>query len=287
MNHLLLTGALIAFATTSAQAQSSKLSTAPSQNQAGSGGGQGGSSSGVSAEQANNPSEPILQLSIQDWYSGSLDGFGSHGKDTNLVLFQPIIPIPKVGPLPLEIARLQVPVLTTPDNTTALGDINGVDVFIIVNKPGLRIGLGPTFSLPTDTYHLAGTGEWELGPAGLIVYSGVKGWVFAVLAQNPISFAGRHDSADTNTLSFQPFIVKLLPGGFFIREDPIMSFDWEKSGAATIPVNIGVGRFFKIGSQAINAYIQPEWNVHRPADDRITPRFTLRFSVTFLLPQKK
>lgn len=283
----LLTIAFLVFVAGSAQAQSNKPGSAPNQNQTGSGSNQGASGSGVSAEQANNPSEPILQLTFQDWYSGSLDGFGSHGKDSNLVLFQPIIPIPALGPLPFEIARLQVPVLTNPDNTTALGDISGVDVFIVVNKPGLRIGLGPTFSLPTDTYHLAGTGEWELGPAGLIVYSGVKGWVFAVLAQNPISFAGRRDSADTNMLSFQPFVVKLLPGGFFIREDPIMTFDWEKSGAATIPINVGVGRFFKIGSQAINAYVQPEWNLHRPADDRITPRFTLRFSVTFLLPQKK
>ena len=75
----------------------------------------------------------------------------------------------------IQIAWLQVPVLTSPDNIAALGDINGADVFIVVNKPGLRLGLGPIFSLPTDTYHLAGTGEWELGPAGLVVYSGLKG----------------------------------------------------------------------------------------------------------------
>lgn len=81
-----------------------------------------------------------------------------------------------------------------------------------------------------------------------------------------------------NTLSVQPFLVKTFPRGYFVHVDPIITFDWTKGGAATVPINVGVGRFFKIGKQSVNAYIQPEWNLYRPDDDRIVPRFTLRFT---------
>jgi hypothetical protein len=43
-----------------------------------------------------------------------------------------------------------------------------------------------------------------------------------------------------------------------IREDPILNFDW-RHGTATVPVNFGFGRVFKIGLRPINAYAQPQW----------------------------
>lgn len=119
---------------------------------------------------------------------------GSHGKDQNLALVRFLVPFSKLDPLPLNILRLDVPIVTTPDNTTALGDISGVDVLFVVNKQTFRLGIGPTFTFPTDTYDLAGAGKWELGPAALAIYTGIKGWVIGGLAQNSISFAGRRNS---------------------------------------------------------------------------------------------
>ncbi len=245
------------------------------------------SASSSSASDANNPSSPLLQLQIQDWYSPSLDGLGSRGKDENLLLLRPVIPVPASGGIPPEIIRFQIPIVTTPDNQTNLGDISGFDLFFFSLNKQIKLGLGPAFSLPTDTYHLAGAGKWALGPGAALIYANPKGLLLAALVQNPISFAGHRNTPGLNTLTFQPFIVQTLPRGFFVRFDPIWEFDWTHGGAATMPLNFGFGRVFKIGPQEVNMYIEPEWNVVRPDDNRIVPRFTLRFAVHLLFPQKK
>ena len=241
----------------------------------------GSGSTGNDAADANNPASPLLQLQIQDGYSPTLDGTGSHGKDDNLLLLRPVVPVPKLGDLPPEIIRLEVPIVTTPDNRTNLGDISGFDLFFFSLGKEWKVGFGPAFSFPTDTYHFAGSGKWAL------IYSSPQGLLLAALVQNPISFAGHRNAADLNTFSFEPFIVQTLPKGFFVRFDPIWEFDWTHGGAATVPLNIGFGRVFKIGPQAVNAYIQPEWNVVRPDDNRLVPRFTLRFAFNLLFPLKK
>jgi hypothetical protein len=72
-----------------------------------------------------------------------------------------------------------------------------------------------------------------------------------------------------------------------IREDPILNFEWRQHGTATVPVNFGFGRVFKIGLRPINAYVQPEWTVRRPPyAGYIEPRFTLRFAINLLYPKE-
>ncbi len=257
------------------------------QSQAGSGGQDQSSSGSSDAASANDPSSPLIKLEQQEWYSPSLDGRNSHNKQENQFLFRNIFPIPAFGGLPNQLARVELRINTAPDGTTGLGDTDGYYTFFLVSQPKLRVSLGGTYVLPTATYHEVGAGKWQLGPALTASYSQIPNLLLVAIVQNPISFAGSRDARSVNALSLQPLLIGELPKGFFVRVDPIMNFDWERGGAATIPINIGFGRTFKVGRQLVNAYVQPEWNVVRPGDDRNVPRFTLRFAFGFYFPEKK
>ncbi len=232
----------------------------------------------------NNPTAPLVQVQIQDWYNTRLSGIDG---ESNLLLVRPVLPFGAIGDLPTSIARPAVPIITTPDGHTALGDLSGLDLFFVVDKPTLRFGIGPSVVLPTATYRRAGQGLWQAGPAFAVVYTGQPGLLMGLLVQNPISFAGPSDRGHASTLSAQPILVKNLPDKWFVRFDPIVSVDWAHHGATTIPLNLGVGRVFKLGDQLVNAYIQPEWTVQRPREAPQTPRFTLRFAFHLLYPKTR
>ena len=249
---------------------------------AGSAGGASGSQ-GISADEANNPAALLPQIQFQDWYSPTLDGTGSRDRYENVIYTKLLFPIKPTGFLPAELFRLQIPAFTaTANGHTALGDINGFDLLFAINNKTWQVGFGPAFSLPTDTYHLAGDDKWELGPGGVVVYHGIPTVTLVALAYDTISFAGNRNRPDTNVFTFEPFIIKTFPKGFFLRFDPIWTFDMKHDAAATIPLNLGFGRTIPIGHDVLNAYLQPEWNVARPDDNRVVPRFTLRFHVAIL-----
>jgi hypothetical protein len=237
----------------------------------------------ASSTEANNPTAPLVQFQVQDWYSPKLSGVPG---DENLVLLRPVLPFEPMGPLAASIVRPALPVITTPNGRTALGDLSALDIFFVVDQPTLRFGIGPSVVLPTATYRPAGQGLWQLGPAAALVYSGQKGLVLGLLALNPISFAGPNSRASASALSVQPIAVKSLADGWFLRFDPIIGFNWKDHGDATVPLNLGVGRVFRIGQQMIDAYIQPEWTVARPNNAPATPRFTVRFAFHLLYPSR-
>ncbi len=237
------------------------------------------------ATQANDPTAPITELQFQNSYTPAYYGTGGQG---NLFILQPVLPGKPHGWFPLTITRPTVPLVSTPNGRTGLGDILIVSVGIFPLTPKLKLGLGPVFIAPSATNRFAGQGKWQLGPSAVTIFTGVPRMVIGALIENPISFAGESSRADTNAMSLQPIIVKTLANGYYVRFDPTMSFDWERGGAGTVPVNLGLGRLFKVRAQAVSAYLEPEWTVHRPAYPGATsPKFTVRLSVTLLYPEKK
>ena len=50
-----------------------------------------------------------------------------------------------------------------------------------------------------------------------------------------------------------------LGHGWFVRSEPQMIFDWE-TNKQLLPVDVGVGRVFKIGPQYVNCFVEPAWN---------------------------
>lgn len=239
------------------------------------------------SSQSNNPSAPLKQVQFQAWYNPAYLRTQGEG---NLALIRPVLPSDAHGSFPSTISRPTIPVVSSPNGRSGLGDLNFVSVvFPFPKSQHFRAGVGLTFTLPTATSSVLGQGKWQLGPAAIVIYTGIQHFVIGALMQNPISFAGESHRSDINALTVQPLLVETFKNGYFIRSDGILAFDWERSGAGTIPVNLGIGKVFKIGSHPINAYVQPEWNVHYQTYHGAapTPKFTLRLSVTLLYPEHK
>ena len=235
--------------------------------------------------QANDPTAPVLEMQFQNSYTPVY--YGAEGEG-NIFILQPVLPGKPHGWLPPTITRPTIPVVSTANGRTGLGDILIVAVGIYNLKPKWKLGVGPTFVAPSATNRFAGSGKWQLGPSAVTIYTGIRGMVLGTLVENPISFAGESSRADTNAMSLQPIIVKTLAKSYYVRFDPTMNFDWERGGAGTVPVNLGLGKIFKVRTQAVSAYLEPEWTVHRPAYlGAASPKFTLRLSVTLLYPEKK
>jgi hypothetical protein len=234
--------------------------------------------------QANAPISSIFQIRLQDAYApafqGALRGQG------NLFSIAIGMPLPQYRLLPFpQLSLLTIPVAVTlplplPIGTvTGFGDIRFVDLAILDAGHKLLFGIGPTFVFPTASDITTGQGKWQAGPAAAAAFA-PRNWLFGVLAQNPISFAGDTTRPEANALFLQPFITYQLGHGWFIRSEPQMIFDWE-SNKQQLPIDLGIGRVFKIGPQYVNSFVEPAWNV---SADGPAPRYAITFGFALLYP---
>src|SRR5215831_10329140 len=207
-------------------------------------------------KQANAPISSIMQIRIQDTLAPEFWDVAGRGNTFSLAVTMPLpeyrlLPFPQLSLLTLPVA------VTLPGDVTGFGDVRLADIAIL--DPGHRIlfGVGATLVFPTASTSLTGQGKWQAGPAAAIAFAPEK-WLLGVLAQNPISYAGDPKRADTNALFLQPFVTYQLGLGWFIRSQPQMVFDW-KTRKQVVPLDLGVGRVFKIGKQNVSLFVEPFW----------------------------
>jgi hypothetical protein len=152
------------------------------------------------------------------------------------------------------ITRVITPIVNQPSlapglgTATGLGDINPT-FFLSPAKPGELIwGVGPTFTLPTASDRLLGSGQWSMGPAGVVLT--IQGhWVLGALMNNQWSFAGWGDKP-VNSFLLQPFVNYNFPHGWYLSSAPILTANWKADKAGdvwTIPFGGGVGKLFRLG----------------------------------------
>jgi hypothetical protein len=227
---------------------------------------------------ANAPLSDVLQLRIQNTYVPEFHDIRGDGNAVSLAI---TMPLPKYRLLPLpQLSLLTIPAgVTTPAGLTGFGDLRFVDVAIF--DPGRRVlvGVGPTFVFPTASDLRTGQGKWQAGPAAAVAFA-PKRWLVGVLAQNPISFAGDRDRPDANALFLLPFVTYQLGGGWFVRSQPQMLFDWE-ADAQVVPIDLGVGRVFRLGRQTVSLFVEPFWNV---AHEGPAPVYGITVGAAFLYP---
>jgi len=170
------------------------------------------------------------------------------------------------------------------DHVGGLGDINP-SLFLSPSKPGKVIwGVGPTFTLPTASNRLLGSGKWSAGPTGVVLV--MQGpWVYGALANNQWSFAGWGDK-DVKQMLVQPFLNYNFGKGWYLTSAPIMTANWTTTAgnAWTVPVGGGGGKLWRIGKVGlpVNTQIQAFYNAVTPD---IGPDWQLRFQVQILLPK--
>ncbi len=130
---------------------------------------------------------------------------------------------------------------------------------------GFIWGVGTTWSFPSATSDLAGSGEWELGPAGAAFFV-AKEWIFGVFPQQWFSIGGDGSRSDVSFLDLSYFAWRLLPGGWQVGFAQDMTVNWKggSGNKVTLPIGFGVGRTFKIGSRAFKVDGQVSYAVVHP-----------------------
>lgn len=229
-------------------------------------------------KQANAPISSIMQIRLQDSYAPQF--WDAHGQG-NTVSLSITMPLPEYRLLPFpQLSALTLPVAVTPaGGGTEFGDVRLTDIGVFDAGHGVLWGLGATLVFPTASARESGQGKWQAGPAAAIAVA-PQNWLLGVLAQNPISFAGDPRRANTNALFLQPFATYELDGGWFIRSQPQMVFDWN-TGKQQVPLDLGVGRVFKIGRQNISLFVEPFWNISHNGP---APKYGVTFGTTLLYP---
>ena len=121
-------------------------------------------------------------------------GTGSKNRTVYVGNIQPVIPIHITGDWNL-ITRTIMPIINQPSlfpgmgSATGLGDINPTFFFSPAKFGELIWGVGPTFTLPTATDSLIGSGKFSMGPAAVALT--MQGhWVVGALMNNQWSVAG-------------------------------------------------------------------------------------------------
>lgn len=255
------------------------------------------------AKKTQNPVADLISVPLQSNFN-----FGAgfhHDKMIYVLNIQPVIPI-KISEDWNLITRTIMPIInqpalfptfggTIPSTTgTGLGDINPT-VFLSPAKPGELIwGIGPTMTLPTATDRDLGSGQWSMGPAGVVLT--VQGhWVYGALLNNQWSFAGWGDKP-VNAMLLQWFVNYNLPDGWYLTTSPIVTADWKADKAGdvwTVPLGGGVGKLFRLGQilpleghpiakLPINTQLTAYGNVAKP---EFGPDWQLRFQIQFLFPK--
>jgi hypothetical protein len=238
------------------------------------------------AKESQNPIADLITLPIEENFGfGGLDGRTQH-----VVNVAPVYPL-KVHDRWLLINRAIIPALislpssvTGADDVIGLGDINFTP---FLSPQGLSDkyswGVGPTLTVPSATDEALGTGKWSLGPS--FVFLMERGpWVTGFLIANSWSIGGKSSRPDVNAGVLQPWLYYNFSNGAYVFYEPVITVDWkaEPGEKWTVPVGIGVGKIFQIGSQFMNVQIAGFYNVERP---RGSPEWTIRPQIQFLFPK--
>ena len=290
MNTKLILAACALAATTalsqSLPASSPSLTLAPA-NATSSGDGGAGQEQAQQAELAKAAQNPLAKMISVPLQNNFNFGVGPNDATQWILNVQPVIPITLSEDWNL-ITRTIMPIINQPSpapgvpSAFGLGDINPSFFFSPAKSGELIWGVGPTFTFPTATDSLLGSGKWSAGPAAVALT--MQGhWVVGLLANQQWSYAGWGDQ-DVSALLIQPFINYNLPHGWYLNSVPIMTANWEANSDDrwTVPIGGGVGKVQKVGKLPVNFQLGAYWNAVTPDNG---PDWQLRFQVQFMFPK--
>jgi len=224
------------------------------------------------ANKSNNPLNLAPGLNVQDYYTPDIANSNAHTNDTLLRGTLPVAPGALIG-VP-QLLRATLPISTRPDPrggySTGVGDLNLFDIFLL-KTDGIQLGIGPQITAPTAAHDELGTGKWQGGLAAIAIDASPRG-LLGALVQYQSSFAGDRDRAHVESATFQPFVIHNLPKGWYLRSTATWTFDL-KNDTHYIPIGLGTGKAWKVGSNIFNAFVEPQWTVDHKGDG--LPRFTL------------
>jgi hypothetical protein len=225
-----------------------------------------------------SPLAPTNTIELRPSYTTIRPDGHLGGVDVRLGLWMPYVLVPGIKArnmgsiviLDLSFETLHTPMV----GQSGIGDLTFIDQAVYVFKWG-GLALGPAFSFPSATSALFGFGKLVIGPAFSVGVSKVPRSLLTLTLINGFSVAGAANRPDVDILYVVPTIGVQLPRAFFLRFDPVWTFDWKRSGYATVPVNLAAGHAF---TKRLLAFIQPEW----VTTGTLQNSFTIRLGLTCL-----
>lgn len=236
------------------------------------------------AKAAQNPIASMISLPFQN--NTNFD-IGPENETQNILNIQPVYPF-KINDSWNFITRTIVPVVSQPDAFTnegrksGIGDITFTGFFSPSKPSDITWGVGPVVLLPTASSDSLGTDKWGAG-ISVVALAMPGNWVIGGLVSNVWSVGGS-GSQDINLFTFQPFINYNLANGWYLTTAPIITANKEASSKNkwTIPLGGGVGKIFKIGSQAFNGQVSAYKNIETP---EYGADWQLRLQLQLLFPK--
>jgi hypothetical protein len=238
------------------------------------------------AKKAQNPIASMISLPFQN---STTFGVGEHGDTADSMLIEPVVPVTLNSGWNL-ITRTIIPIVEQPTLAPGLGNVSGLgdtqlSLYLSPAKPthGIIWGLGPAFSFATASDRSLGTGKNSVGLSTAVLT--IRGpWLMGTLITDVASVDGHDNRKDVHSFLIQPFVDLNFPHGWYLASSPIVTANWRASSGNkwTVPVGGGGGKIFRVGKQAINAYVQAFDNVVRPHD---AGNWTLRLQVQLLFPR--
>jgi hypothetical protein len=171
---------------------------------------------------ANNPAHPLLTVDLWNYFAPSPEGFP--GRIGNQGLLRLAVPIDAFGLH--QFLRTILPINTTASvqggPNTGVGDLTIYD-WVLFQEHGTTVGVGLLIAAPTARGEAYGSGKWKAGAAGLVVAP--RNWgILALVATYQHSFSGNSSSPVGQLASVQPFVIRNLHRGFYLRSSGAWTF---------------------------------------------------------------
>lgn len=236
------------------------------------------------AKKAQNPIASLISVPIQsninyDW--GPEEGTFAV---TNI---QPVLPFTLNDDWNV-VTRTILPVVSQPgltpeqDRKWGTSDTLFTAFFVPADSGDWTWGVGPVVQLPTTSNSRLGKDEWGAG-ASAVALTMPGRWVVGGLVSN-VWGIDEDPGNDINLFTFQPFVNYNFDDGWYVTFSPIVTANWEASSGEkwTVPLGGGVGKIFKIGSQAMNAQVHYYYNVEKPD---LVGDSNIRLQLQFMFPR--
>ena len=230
---------------------------------------------------ANNPAHPLLTVDLWNYVAPSPEGFP--GRISNQSLLRIAVPINVFGLH--QLVRTFLPIDTTASRQGAgVGDLTVYD-WMLFQVSHTTVGAGPLIAVPTARKEAYGSGKWQAGASGIVI-SPHKWGLLAVVATYQHSFGSGIVSSRVGQLtSVQPFVIRNLHRGLYLRSSAPWSFDTFHH-VQVIPLGFGIGKVWtRTHGDIVNLYIEPQYSVYQSGFG--SPKWQVFAGVTFKLPTAK
>ena len=205
---------------------------------------------------------PIASLISVPFDFDNYQNVGQDDKTQNIILAKPVVPIDITENWNF-VLRALIPFIDQPDSgpidgKTGVGDITLQSYFVPKKTDSLggdnfwTWGVGPVLQFDTASDDILGTGRNAAGIGG-VLFGKINNWAVGALLNNVWDVDSSRTREGVNLMTAQPFVNYNLDNGWYLKTDPVITYNQKADSGNkwTVPVGGGFGRVSNWGKQAV------------------------------------